>query len=169
MHRSLPPLGGGPTGFEERAPSPLPPLGHDISRPSSASTQASLYRAPAYHHHQPQGGSGHLLGHSGQAVGPGGHAGGGAAGGALSLPGLSALASVAAAPSPQARMFGGVGQGLAYPAASPTPTSVGGPGNHPVSRPTTPSFLPEGTGPMRLHQVLQGQRCLHRNDRIFVL
>ena len=54
-------------------------------------------------------------------------------GGAVSLPGLSALASVAAAPSPQARVFG-VGPGLGYPAASPTPTSVGGQGNHPVSR-----------------------------------
>ena len=76
MIRSLPPLNMGPT-IENRAPSPLPPMAHDISRPSSASTQAS-----------------NML-HNGQPT----------SANSVSLPALSTLASVAAAPSPPHMRF----------------------------------------------------------------
>ncbi|KAI4149001.1 MAG: hypothetical protein LQ340_004828, partial [Diploschistes diacapsis] len=122
--------------IDNRAPSPLPPIGHEISRPSSASTQASnaLY----------------LNGKPNSAN-------------SVSLPGLSTLASVAVGPSPPHmryveqpslfsklfslchaqvgpvstgadsicyRTFGGAGSGLNL-TASPTPTSVGGHGSNP--------------------------------------
>lgn len=136
MIRSLPPINMGPN-IDNRAPSPLPPIGHEISRPSSASTQASnaLY----------------LNGKPNSAN-------------SVSLPGLSTLASVAVGPSPPHmryveqpslfsklfslchaqvgpvstgadsicyRTFGGAGSGLNL-TASPTPTSVGGHGSNPV-------------------------------------
>jgi hypothetical protein len=89
MFRSLPslPALGMPHSIEERAPSPLPPIGHDISRPSSTSTQSS-----------------HVLRHQQQQQQQtqqhqqGGHNGAG-----VNLPGMSALASVASAQSPQMR------------------------------------------------------------------
>ena len=73
MIHSLPPLNMSPS-VEDRAPSPLPPLGHDISRPSSTSTQSSTMRQQQHHQQRD-----------------------------ISLPGLSTLASVASAPSPQMR------------------------------------------------------------------
>jgi hypothetical protein len=78
MMRSLPPLGLGPA-MENRAPSPLPPLplGHDISRPSSTSTQSSALHLQQHHHHSNTTG--------------------------VSLPALSTLAAVATIPSPPAR------------------------------------------------------------------
>ncbi|MCJ1479722.1 hypothetical protein MMC13_008408 [Lambiella insularis] len=91
----------------DRAPSPLPPLGHEISRPpSSASTQSSN----ALTQQQYQTTSSNFN---------------------VSLPGLSTLASVASAPSPQLRAYNSIGQAMSYAAASPTPTSVSGQGNTP--------------------------------------
>ena len=79
MIRSLPSLNSMSPSLEDRAPSPLPPLGHDISRPSSTSTQSSSVLRQQQHHHQQREVNN------------------------VSLPGLATLASVASAPSPQMR------------------------------------------------------------------
>lgn len=70
----LPPFTTAPSA-DDRAPSPLPPVGNDISRPSSTSTQSSSAFLQHHNINNPQ----------------------------ISLPGLSALASIASAPSPQLR------------------------------------------------------------------
>ncbi|MCJ1234121.1 hypothetical protein MMC14_002079 [Varicellaria rhodocarpa] len=93
---------------DDRAPSPLPPLGHDISRPSSTSTQSSnALRSLQFQ--QPQSTS---------------H---------MSLPGLSALASVASDPSPQLRAYSVVSQPPSTNYTSITTPTPGLPGNTPVS------------------------------------
>lgn len=78
--RDLPIFATAPSA-DGRALSPLPPPDHDISRPSSTSTQSSnALRQQQYQQQQNNSN--------------------------FSLPGLSALASVASAPSPQLRYVG---------------------------------------------------------------
>lgn len=75
--------------FDSRGASPLPAsavAATEISRPSSTSTQAS--NAAIVHHHQYSNQNIHTLAHSSTSI---------------SLPGLSALASLASAPSSQLR------------------------------------------------------------------
>ncbi|MCJ1368113.1 hypothetical protein MMC16_007252 [Acarospora aff. strigata] len=87
---------------DDRAPSPLPPVGNDISRPSSTSTQSSSAFLQHHNINNPQ----------------------------ISLPGLSALASIASAPSPQLRAYN-VGHSMTYATSSPAATT-GGQGNTPL-------------------------------------
>jgi GATA-binding protein, other eukaryote len=82
-----------PISLESRCGSPLPtpaPSARDISRPSSTSTQASNGAiVHHHHHHHPYNNqNAHTQPHSSTSI---------------SLPGLSALASLASAPSSQLR------------------------------------------------------------------
>jgi GATA-binding protein, other eukaryote len=100
--------------FDSRGASPLPApaiSATEISRPSSTSTQASNHAA-IVHHHQYSNQNIHTLAHSSTS---------------LSLPGLSALASLASAPSSQLRYVANAVlavQGVLMSRLSPPPDRV---------------------------------------------